>query len=68
MKSAPPGYKRVYIADYKPAGQPPQGSVWYVDTTTGAATSPSLDESEAIARAWALYYRLAAMLRKEKAA
>lgn len=44
----PPGWYRVAITEYRPAGCPPVGSIWYVDVDSGAATPITTDEDEAI--------------------
>lgn len=59
----PDGWRRVAITEYATAGTPAlPGAVWYVDTTTGAATHWCYDEDEAVRRAWALKERLERML------
>lgn len=55
---APPGYERHSVDEYRPAGSPPLGAIWYVDTKTGAATSPEFDEEAAILAAWRLEARM----------
>lgn len=58
-RTPPEGWRRVAVTEYRPAGSPPVGSVWYVDDDSGAATPITDDEDEAIARAWALHDKLA---------
>ena len=58
----PAGFRRVAITEARPAGCPPLGSIWYVDTATGAATTVYQDEAQALEAAWALHDRLARML------
>ena len=50
---APPGWVRHAITEYKPAGCPPVGAIWY-QGPGGIATSHCFDEDEAIRRAWEL--------------
>lgn len=53
----PPGWERRAIEEYRPAGCPAPGSIWYRGPG-GAATAICQDEDEAIARAWALDEKL----------
>lgn len=65
--SLPPGYKLVRQDEYRPSGCPPKGSVWAIDSKTGAATTVFQREGDAVRAAWELKTRLDAMLLPHKA-
>lgn len=56
----PPGWERRAVEEYRPAGTPPRGAIWYVAPHGGYATAICFDEAEAVARAWALAERMGA--------
>lgn len=57
----PPGYKRIEITEYRPAGCPPKGSIWY-QGPGGVSTGVYQDEEAAVLAAWQLEERLSRLL------
>ena len=60
-RTPPEGWIKTTITEYKPAGCPPPGSIWWTDPDSGASTPITDDEDEAIRRAWALKARMEGM-------